>query len=344
MLFSRLICAVMVALMLTVASPSVAEISNETGPDMTLPDTTLSDMEETAFFWPWQKEFLLILSVNTRNHTLEFKTLEQDRKLLLRPNNGALLKPQFIQGSLSFAIESSGFFETEVKPEMGESEFLHFELSHKWSSMKMDYYYETYRGFYVEDQQKADGTYSVFPDIETRRCGIAATYYWSDYPFRSKLYYAGPWTSREPAPRQSGATSLFTLLLDNYNIRNLPSDPVVLSQILNGDLINFRSAEFYTLSIKGGGILYKYGPSGFAEIGLTLGTGLFREKFSDGSATDTTTKSASTASLYMDTGLRRGRWLLGLMLRSDMVNPSFRTTRFSLNSNLISLYFGRRFY
>ena len=302
------------------------------------------DVLDTAYIWPWQKEFLVVLAVNVRAHMLEFTDLDDDkRKLVLRPNNGSLLKPQFIQGSLSFAIETSGFTESEVDAAMGETAFLYLDVSHRWRSLKMDYYYESYRGFYIEGQLKTDGTHFVFPDIETRRYGLSATYYGSNYPFRSKLFYAGPWTSLEPAPKRKGATALYTLMLDSYSIRNLPYDPATLSLIQNGDLINFRRAEFYTLAAKAGGILYNYGPSGFAEIGLTLGAGVFRQNFSDGGAAEKSTEAAFATSIYADMGLRRGRWLLGMMLRNDLVNPSFKTTRFNLQSTLISLYVGRRF-
>lgn len=352
-----LICAAMVALMLAVASPSVAEPGNEIEPSSavgspskdensaeTVPGLAMPDAKDTAYLWPWQKEFLVILSVNARAHMLEFKDLDDDkRKLVLRPNNGALFKPQFIQGPLSFAVESTGFGESEVKPAKGDTDFLYLEVSQRWRSLKMDYYFESYRGFYVEDQQRADGSYFVFPEMETRRYGISATYYRSDYPFRNKLYYAGPWTSHEPPPKRRGATALYTLLLDSYSMRNLPRDPATLSQIQNGDLINFERAEFYTLSAKAGGILYHYGPSGYAEVGLTLGAGAFRQKFSDGGPDEITTETAFATSIYADMGLRKGRWLTGLILRNDMVNPSFRTTRFSFQSTLVSLYVGRRF-
>jgi len=289
-----------------------------------------------------QYYFSVQASMVQRIHELEFLDSTLTESVIFRPNAPYVMRADISYDQHSFKLESSDLVVGyDVDAEKVGTEYTDIEYALNIFDEEYRVYYGEYQGFYVFGQTNSNGDFLNFPNIHTSRLGfIYRTYTSTPQMLTFATHPPGGFNS---LPKTFG-TSEYGLLIDISSISGIPSEPAVLAEITNSNLLFFNKMRMITLA-PFAGLLGRYATEKYYyEGGLSIGYGLQGRTYTLNNVRKTEVDMTMIGSGFFTAGrIISNSILLGLTVKIDTVSPSVDENEFSISTMDASMYFRMMF-
>lgn len=216
----------------------------------------------------------------------------------------------------------------EESPEKGKTHFSSYRLTYNFYKFAFKAYYQTFKGFYVEDVLKNDGSYYTFSNFNTKNYGLIINYYFS------KDYIRGVETAefhrlmQDQANKNIKASSwFFKLGYDDNKLNNIPQGDAGFSTEPESDYLEMSSGEFKTLSLAMGIDFYYIFSNFFIDFKLSIGPGFQKQNFTSRGAAIEQSETSSVLDLDINFGIHIAKMILSLQIESQRIESDLQFNR-----------------
>lgn len=299
--------------------------ASENGADIVEKDTVEKEIYSVEF------------SVISRTHELEFLDRSFENYIIFQPNIPYIFQTKFYFWNQELVISTDNVSDIGMDDQKVHSNYKDIEYSGFISKYEYTAYYGRYKGFYVNGQRDSSGDYFNFDEISTKRFGLDVRVY-GEEPL---LYSVNNKYSNKPhsLPKLFG-TYVLGFLYDVSDIKNIPGDPLLLSQINNSDLIFFNNLKLVTLAPYAG-VIGRISIKGyFLEAGLNIGYGLQRQEVELDGVYEDHIDYSFVGLGFMSIGKTiHGNGTIGFNYSMDTVEPSVEKNELAVATVDLSLFY-----
>lgn len=279
----------------------------------------------------------LELSIVSRTHELEFLDRALENYIILQPNIPYVFQAKLFFLDQEIKIATDNVYNIGKDSEKVDSSYSDIEYSGFVSDYEYSIYYGKYKGFYVDGERDVSGNYFNFDEIRTKRYGLDVKIYGTEPRMLSvnNRYANQP----DKLPSFFG-TYILGLLYDVSDIRNVPSDPAILSQINNSQYLFFNDLKLTTLSPYAG-LIGRLSIDGyFVEGGLSIGFGLQQQVMTLNGVKVDHWDYSFVGLGFASVGKKiHGNGTIGFYFSADTVEPSVEKNEFAIATVDLSLFY-----
>ena len=279
----------------------------------------------------------LELSIISRTHELEFLDRALENYIIFQPDIPYVFQAKLFFLNQEIKIATDSVNDIGKESQKVDSSYSDLEYSGFIGDYEYSIYYGKYKGFYVEGQRDVSGDYFNFEEIKTKRYGIDVKIYGEE----PRMLSVNNRYSNDPdkLPNLFG-TYIFGILYDVSDIKNIPSDPAILSQINNSQFLFFNDLKLTTLSPYAGLIGRLAHDGYFIEAGLSIGFGLQRQIVTLDGVTDDHWDYSFVGLGFASIGKKiHGNGTIGFYYSMDTVEPSVEKNEFAIATVDLSLFY-----
>jgi hypothetical protein len=246
--------------------------------------------------------------------------------------------------NLGITVATKSRLSDGASEKYGNSDSLDLQLRFFGRKWTQQYFYQTYKGYYLYNTAEIDPAYP--PNSFIQRRDIRTTHYGADfiYTFQQDRYSFGAALNQQGRQLESGGSWLAMVGMHNHRVGGdqdlIPSEVSVHYQ----DLAHFQSADIAQLSLAGGGAYtYPFWHNFYVSAQALIGFGYAYERFETAEAFYVKTVGGSISSAALSFGYNGPENYLIVSASVDSGTYDLRDLNLSMVTQNTSIHYGHRF-